>query len=60
MNLKNPTLIGFGISDRATFENACRYANGAIIGSAFVSSVQEQGSLSDKISGFVKNIQKKY
>ncbi|MGB3616631.1 MAG: tryptophan synthase subunit alpha, partial [Catalinimonas sp.] len=36
MELENPTLIGFGISDRSTFEQACRHANGAIIGSAFI------------------------
>ncbi len=41
MNLKNPRLIGFGISDNATFSNACKYANGAIIGSAFVKSFDE-------------------
>jgi tryptophan synthase alpha chain len=36
MNLKNPTMIGFGISNKAAFEKACQYANGAIIGTAFV------------------------
>ncbi|HET6225730.1 MAG TPA: tryptophan synthase subunit alpha, partial [Bacteroidia bacterium] len=36
MKLRNPTLIGFGISDGKTFEKACAYSNGAIIGSAFV------------------------
>ena len=41
MNLKNPRLIGFGISDHATFTNACKYANGVIIGSAFVKSLGE-------------------
>ena len=32
LGLKNPRLIGFGISNRETFELACRYASGAIIG----------------------------
>lgn len=36
LGLKNPTMIGFGISNKETFDKACRYANGAIIGSAFV------------------------
>ena len=36
MNLKNPTLVGFGISNKETFESACRHSSGAIIGSAFV------------------------
>ena len=36
MKLQNPRLIGFGISDRETFNIACSHANGAIIGSAFI------------------------
>lgn len=39
MHLKNPRVIGFGISDKATFMQACKYANGAIIGSAFVKAI---------------------
>jgi tryptophan synthase alpha chain len=56
MKLKNPCLIGFGISDHATFANACKYANGAIIGSAFVKSFDEKLSISDSISSFVNRI----
>jgi len=36
MQLKNPLLIGFGIRDKNSFDLACRYANGAIIGSAYI------------------------
>lgn len=39
MNLKNPVLVGFGIKDRETFEVACKYANGAIIGSAYIQAL---------------------
>ncbi len=56
MGLKNPRLIGFGISDRATFGNACKYANGAIIGSAFVNAVSESADLKTDIKLFVENI----
>jgi len=56
MNLKNPRLIGFGISDNATFTNACKYANGAIIGSAFVSSFNDNVKPADSISQFVKTM----
>jgi len=57
MSLKNPRLIGFGISDHETFSNACKYASGAIIGSAFVKSIaQSEISLKDKISSFVNEI----
>jgi tryptophan synthase alpha chain len=37
MGLKNPRLIGFGISNRETFDAACHAAAGAIIGSRFIS-----------------------
>ncbi|WP_297099840.1 tryptophan synthase subunit alpha [uncultured Draconibacterium sp.] len=56
MNLKNPRLIGFGISDNATFTNACKYASGAIIGSAFVSSFSEKAKIADSVAQFVKNM----
>ena len=56
MNLKNPRLIGFGISDNATFVNACKYASGAIIGSAFVKSFKPDIKLNESISQFVKNL----
>ena len=56
MNLKNPRLIGFGISDNATFTNACKYASGAIIGSAFVSSFSKEMAIADSVKQFVKNM----
>jgi tryptophan synthase alpha chain len=36
MKLQNPVLIGFGIRDRSSFLKACTYANGAIIGTAYI------------------------
>jgi tryptophan synthase alpha chain len=36
MGLKNPVLIGFGIRDKTSFSKACSFANGAIIGTAFI------------------------
>jgi tryptophan synthase alpha chain len=36
MHLKNPVLIGFGIRDKSSFSQACSYANGAIIGTAYI------------------------
>lgn len=54
--LKNPRLIGFGISNAETFRNACQYASGAIIGSAFVKALEGGESLEQKISGFINSI----
>ncbi|HJW16089.1 MAG TPA: tryptophan synthase subunit alpha [Flavisolibacter sp.] len=39
LKLKNPVLVGFGIKDKATFNMACKYANGAIIGSAYIKTL---------------------
>jgi len=56
MQLKNPRLIGFGISSAETFQNACQFANGAIIGSAFVKALEGNESLQTKISAFINGI----
>ena len=42
MNLRNPLMIGFGISNKATFEAACKHASGAIVGSKFVTLLEEE------------------
>lgn len=56
MNLKNPTLIGFGISNAETFDKACANANGAIIGSAFIKAISQEGELKSNIDTFVKSV----
>ncbi len=43
MDLKNPTITGFGIKDAETFEQATSYSNGAIIGSAFIRHLEAHG-----------------
>jgi tryptophan synthase alpha chain len=54
MNLKNPQIIGFGISNNETFTQATKYAKGAIIGSAFVKHVTNKGV--NNIDSFVNSI----
>jgi len=44
MNLKNPVLVGFGIKDKTTFQAACKYANGAIIGSAYIKAIENSNT----------------
>jgi len=44
MNLSIERLIGFGISNKETFKNACKYASGAIIGSAFINQLSKDAS----------------
>lgn len=55
MELNNPVIIGFGISDNQSFSKACQYANGAIVGSAFVKLLGEENYM-DKIPAFIKRI----
>src|SRR5699024_9367390 len=54
MNLKAPQIVGFGISNKETFESATEYTKGAIIGSAFIKVVTEKGI--SGIDPFVKSI----
>lgn len=54
MNLKNPQIIGFGISNSETFSQAIQEAKGAIIGSAFVNHIKNNGI--ESINSFVKSI----
>jgi tryptophan synthase alpha chain len=56
MNLRNPRLIGFGIKDNATYLKACDYANGAIIGSAFIRVLQESKNLENDVISFVREV----
>ena len=56
MNLKNPCMIGFGISDRKSFTNACNYASGAIIGTAFIKAISTTSDLEAQTSDFVKSL----
>jgi tryptophan synthase alpha chain len=56
LNLKSPRLIGFGISDRASFELACRYAEGAIIGSAFIKVIQDKEQLEERIRQYIQQV----
>lgn len=54
MDLKNPQIVGFGISNRETFDQATANAKGAIIGSAFIKHLTENGV--SKIKSFVNGI----
>ena len=55
MKLKNPKLIGFGISNQYTFDIACQYAQGAIIGSAFINVLKNDAS-EKSIQSFIQQI----
>ncbi|WP_276392863.1 tryptophan synthase subunit alpha [Eudoraea chungangensis] len=54
MNLNNPQIVGFGISNAETFKQATTYAKGAIIGSAFIKMLNNDGVIG--IADFIKKI----
>ncbi len=56
MNLKNPQIVGFGISNNETFLQATESTKGAIIGSAFIKNLSKSGV--DSIDAFAKSIYK--
>jgi tryptophan synthase alpha chain len=57
MQLKNPVLVGFGIKDKETFESACKYANGGIIGTAFIKALDvADGSLNERVKNFIRSV----
>ncbi len=54
MQLKNPQIVGFGISNKETFTQATQNAKGAIIGSAFIKHLTTHGV--DTVDQFVQPI----
>lgn len=56
LNIECPKLIGFGIHDHQSFQTACQFANGAIIGSAFIRAIDQSNSLEDTIFNFVSKV----
>lgn len=59
LDLDNPFLIGFGISNFQTYSQACFYAAGAIVGSSFITTLKESNDLPSDIKSFVQSIRLK-
>jgi len=58
MELKNPLLVGFGISNNTTYRIVSEYAQGAIIGSAFIRLLQGATNKTNAIKKFINDIKK--
>lgn len=56
LSLKNPVLVGFGIRDKRSFEDACRYASGAIIGTAFIRALEHTENEEKTVKQFLNAI----
>jgi len=55
--LKNPVLVGFGIKDKETFNDACKYSNGAIIGTAYIKALENSTDINASTKEFLNKIQ---
>lgn len=58
MNLKNPRVVGFGISNKATFEAASSNSSGAIIGSKFIQLLGSEPTPAAAIDKLLETIRK--
>ncbi|MCO5230995.1 MAG: tryptophan synthase subunit alpha [Chitinophagales bacterium] len=57
LQLNNPALVGFGIRDKATFDIAAKYLNGAIIGTAFIKHIEAHPTrIKDAVKEFIEAI----
>ena len=56
LKLQNPFLIGFGINNKKTFANACNYATGAIVGSAYITALAASTDIFKSTINFVKTL----
>ena len=56
MKLKNPFLVGFGISNHTTFSKACEFGSGAIVGSAFIKILNSSKEFKKDIGDFVRGL----
>lgn len=56
MKLSNPLMVGFGVHDRQTFNEATTYCNGAIIGSAFIRAQKNGYDIDTTVKKFVSSV----
>ncbi len=56
LKLKNPVLAGFGISNAESFHAACSLTNGAIVGSAFISLLENCHNLQAETEDFIHSL----
>jgi tryptophan synthase alpha chain len=59
MQLNNPILVGFGIKDKTSFDAACKHANGAIIGSAYIAELGKMNDIEETTQAFLQSIIRK-
>lgn len=58
MGLQNPRLVGFGISNKATFDAAAGNSCGAIIGSKFIQLLKSEATPAEAIDQLLEGLKK--
>ena len=56
LKLKNPVLVGFGISNKQSFDAVCQLADGAIIGSAYIKALENSTDVNAATKTFLSSI----
>ena len=56
MQLRNPLVAGFGISNHTTFTQACHWLDGAIVGSAYVKTLRRGSDIDEVTKSFLKTL----
>lgn len=56
MKLRNPLMVGFGVSNKRTFDEAAAHTRGCIVGSAFVKLLEESTSIDEAVKILVQRI----
>ncbi len=56
MELRTPRMVGFGISNHQTYKEVCKYAKGAIVGSAFIKHLEQNGDAPHLVVEFIKKL----
>ena len=56
LELKNPILVGFGISTKRSYDAVCQYADGAIIGSAYIKALENNADVKAATKSFLSSI----
>jgi tryptophan synthase alpha chain len=54
MELRHQRLIGFGISNKATLDDACSHAAGAIIGSKFIKCLESTDTPAQAVAALLQ------
>ncbi|MCQ2606936.1 MAG: tryptophan synthase subunit alpha [Bacteroidales bacterium] len=54
LNLKNQRMVGFGVSNKATFDAACANSRGAIVGSKFVKLLAEKPTIDEAVESLLE------